>query len=247
MSEDPRITAAVHVDKVTKRFKGQQHPALRELSFRVDPGAAVALLGANGSGKTTLLRILATILTPDSGSASVAGFDAAGEAPALREQVGALLGSRGGLYDRLTVRENLTYFARLSGLSKHELGPRVEALATRFEVSSVLEARTETLSTGMRQRVSVLRALVHRPRVLLLDEPSTGLDLAAAGELQKTLRAIRDGGTTMLIATHDLHLAGETCNRLLLLHDGSLLRESEIVAGVSSEELRRSLLEEIAL
>lgn len=246
MREGQSITPAILVDRVTKRFKGQQRPALRELSFRVEPGAAVALLGANGSGKTTLLRILATILTSDSGFASVAGCDAAREAVSLRENLGALLGSRGGLYDRLTVRENLTYFARLSGLSRHELTTRVETLATRFEVSSVLEARTETLSTGMRQRVAVLRALVHRPRVLLLDEPSTGLDLAAAGELQETLRAIRRGGTTMLIATHDLHLATETCNRLLLLREGTLLREEEIVPGVTSEELRRSLLAEIA-
>lgn len=245
MREELPITPAVLVSSVTKRFKGQQRPALRELSFRILPGAAVALVGANGSGKTTLLRILATILTPDSGSASVAGCDALREPQRLRENLGALLGSRGGLYDRLTVRENLTYFARLSGLHREEIASRVEKLASSFEVRSILDAWTETLSTGMRQRVAVLRALVHRPRVLLLDEPSTGLDLAAAGELQDTLRAIRDGGTTMLIATHDLHLVKESCNRLLLLREGTLLRGEEIDGAVSSEELRRSLLGEI--
>lgn len=176
----------------------------------------------------------------------MAGFDVAREEEALRRSLGALLGSRGGLYDRLTVRENLSYFARLSGLSREEGNERVEALASRFEITELLEARTETLSTGMRQRVAVLRALVHRPKVLLLDEPSTGLDLAAAGELQETLRAVRHGGTTMLIATHDLHLARETCNRLLLLREGSLLREEGIDAAVSSEELRRGVLGEIA-
>jgi sodium transport system ATP-binding protein len=211
----------------------------------VEPGTAVALLGANGSGKTTLLRILATILTPDSGAASVAGFDVTREAGALRKNLGALLGARGGLYNRLTVRENLTYFARLSGLSREESYHRVEALARRFEVASLLEARTETLSTGMRQRVAVLRALVHRPRVLLLDEPSTGLDLAAAGELQNALRRIAESGTTMLIATHDLHLAGETCHRFLLLREGMLLRDDRIDGSVSSEVLRRALLAEI--
>lgn len=246
MREKHNITSAVLVDSVTKRFRGQERPALRELSFHVLPGAAVALLGANGSGKTTLLRILATILAPDSGSASVAGCDALREPERLRENLGALLGARGGLYDRLTVRENLTYFARLSGLPPEEIADRVESMATRFEVRPILDARTETLSTGMRQRVAVLRALIHRPRVLLLDEPSTGLDLAAAGELQNTLRTIREGGTTMLIATHDLHLVTESCNRLLLLREGTLLREAEIDETLTSEELRRSLLKEIA-
>lgn len=233
-------SGAVQFRDLTKRFPGQAVPALGGVSGRLEPGERVALLGANGSGKTTLLRILATALAPDGGAASVAGHDVVRQRSAVRRRLGVLLGSGGGLYKRLTVRENLSYFARLAAMPASLESRRIAELAARFRLEGILDQRVATLSTGMCQRAALLRALIHQPDVLLLDEPSTGLDLAAAGALEEMITSVGAGGTTVILASHDIHLVVATCQRYLLLHEGALIKDDRITC--ESDELRRQLL-----
>jgi sodium transport system ATP-binding protein len=234
------MQAAVAFRGLVKRFPGQLVPALGGVSGRLETGERVALLGANGSGKTTLLRILATVIAPDSGSAAVGGYDVVRERGDARGSIGALIGGRGGLYHRLTVRENLAYFARLAGIPRREEAKRISELTARFRLDEIADQRVATLSTGMRQRAALLRALLQDPEVLLLDEPSTGLDLAAAGALERMIKDVASTGTTVVLASHDIHLVTATCDRYMLLRSGEVIRDGAI--DPESGELRQKLL-----
>lgn len=225
---------------LVKRFPRQVVPALGGVSGLLEAGERVALLGANGSGKTTLLRILATVITPDGGNAAISGYDVVRERSGARGSIGALIGGRGGLYHRLTVRENLAYFARLAGIPRREEAKRISELTARFRLGEIVDQRVSTLSTGMRQRAALLRALLHDPEVLLLDEPSTGLDLAAAGALEQMIKDVASAGTTVVLASHDIHLVTATCNRYMLLRSGKVTRDEAI--DPDSGELRQELL-----
>jgi ABC-type multidrug transport system ATPase subunit len=180
--------------------------ALRPISLQVKPGEAVALLGTNGAGKSTLLRILATLLLPTRGVALVAGHDAAKEPAAVRRQLGYHSGTDLGFYARLTGRENLRFFGRLNHLSDAFLRLRIPALAERFELGESLEKQARTLSSGTIQRLSLVRALLHQPKVLLLDEPTRSLDALAAADFRKFLKSevLERQGTSLLFASHTL-------------------------------------------
>ena len=200
-------------------------PALRAISLDVAPGEAVALLGANGAGKSTLLRILATLLLPTRGAASVAGHDVVKDDSAVRMQLGYHAGTDQGFYPRLTGRENLRFFGRLNHLTGTLLESRINALAERFHCTGALGRQVRTLSSGTVQRLSLLRALLHQPSVLLLDEPTRSLDTIAASDFRRFLKAevVASRGTALLFASHTLHEIEFLADRVAVLHEGKLL------------------------
>jgi len=206
-------------------FAAATFPALRGISLEVAQGEAVALLGANGAGKTTLLRILATLLLPTKGHARLAGHDAVREPAALRKNLGYHAGNDQGFYARLTGRENLRFFGRLNHLQGALLDERIEALTQHFELKSAIDRQVRTLSSGTVQRLSLLRALLHEPRVLLLDEPTRSLDAIAAAEFRHFLKAevVQKRGASLLFASHTLPEIEFLADRVAILHDGKLL------------------------
>jgi sodium transport system ATP-binding protein len=215
-------SAGVVVERLVKTFGSTT--AVAGLSFRVAPGEIYGLLGPNGAGKTTTLRILAGILAPTAGEARVAGLDVAANALAVRRRLGFLTNTT-GLYARLTGHELLTYFARLHGLTPEAGEARMATLVRALGLEPFFGRRCEALSTGERQRLSIARAVLHDPDVLILDEPTAGLDVLASRFLRDFVRAERDRGKAVLFSTHYLAEAELLCDRIGLLHRGRLLAE----------------------
>ncbi len=199
--------------------------ALAGISFEVRPGEALALLGANGAGKSTLLRILATLLLPTQGHARIAGHDAVLDPRAVRRQLGYHAGSDSGFYSRLTGRENLRFFGRLNHLSNAAAKKRIASLATQFHLEEALDRQLRTLSSGTVQRLSLARALLHQPRVLLLDEPTRSLDAIAASEFRRFLKSeiLRSGDTSLLFASHTLPEVELLADRVAVIDAGRVL------------------------
>jgi ABC-type multidrug transport system ATPase subunit len=199
--------------------------ALDRISLEVHPGEALALLGANGAGKSTLLRILATLLLPTGGHAQIAGHDAVLDPRAVRRQLGYHAGSDIGFYPRLTGRENLRFFGRLNHLSNANAAQRIAHLAQLFHLEEALERQVRTLSSGTVQRLSLARALLHQPRVLLLDEPTRSLDAIAASEFRRFLKSeiLRRGDTSLLFASHTLPEVEQLADRIAVIDAGRLL------------------------
>lgn len=206
-------------------FASPSQQALRGISFEVNAGEAVALLGTNGAGKSTLLRILATLLLPTGGRAVVAGHDSAEEPAAVRRQLGYHAGSDLGFYARLTGEENLRFFGQLNHLSGACLRSRIAALSEQFALGGALQNQVRTLSSGTIQRLSLLRALLHEPKVLLLDEPTRSLDALAAADFRKFLKAqvLRRQGTSLLFASHALSEIEFLADRVAILNEGKLV------------------------
>jgi ABC-2 type transport system ATP-binding protein len=211
---------AIAVQALGRRFGERE--ALRDVTFSVAQGERLALLGPNGSGKSTLLRILATLLRPSSGGAAIQGHDVAGDPAAVRRCLGTAFQSP-SLDGKLTVTENLRFQGYLFGLSGRELAARIALLLERFGLTERARERAEALSGGMKRRVELAKTLLHRPAVLLLDEPSTGLDPAARREFWELLIGYqREAELTVVVATHLLDEA-DRCGRVALLHEGRLV------------------------
>lgn len=223
----------VRVEGLGKTFHDRARgpvAAVRDLSFEAGAGEIFGLLGPNGAGKTTTLRVLATILSPTAGRASVAGHDVVLDPSGVRASIGYLSGDT-GLYGRLTPREVLRYFARLNHYPAERLPARIEELVERFGMAEFADVRCDRLSTGMRQKVSIARAVVHDPPVLILDEPTAGLDIIVAESLLRFIDEIRSQGKCILFSTHVMREAERLCDRIGILHEGRLL------ASGSFEEL----------
>ncbi len=206
-------------------FTTPSSPALRGISLEVAEGEAVALLGANGAGKTTLLRVLATLLLPTRGSAQIAGHDAVSDPAAVRRHLGYHAGRDLGFYSRLTGRQNLRFFGRLNHLSDATIEERTRALGERFQLGEALDRQTRSLSSGTIQRLSLLRALLHQPKVLLLDEPTRSLDAIAASEFRRFLKTevLAGHGTSLLFASHSLPEIELLADRVAILQEGALI------------------------
>ena len=224
MGPEPSSTPAIEARGLTKVYPvpGREPvQALVGLDLACRRGEVFGLLGANGAGKTTALRIFATIQRPTAGSARVDGIDVTEDPLGVRRRIG-YLSSATGLYPRLSVRETLDYFGRLHGMPPDRLEQRIAELVAAFELGPVADRRCEALSTGQRQRVSIARAVLHDPPVLILDEPTTGLDVLAAGAMIDFIESRRAAGTSVLFSTHVLSEAERLCDRIGVIHGGRL-------------------------
>ncbi|RLI24896.1 ABC transporter ATP-binding protein [Candidatus Bathyarchaeota archaeon] len=203
------------------KFYGEKH-ALYNISFDVRKGEIFGLLGPNGAGKTTLIKILATLLLPSSGRALIEGLDVVKDAKKVRSIIGLYL-AESGFYYRLKIRDFLQFFGRLYGLSGIELRRRIQELLEFFQLEDKADEEINALSHGMRRKLHLARALLHNPSVLLLDEPTIGLDPISAKDLRDRLKQLSREGTTVLLSTHYMPEAEEYCDRVLLLNLGKVV------------------------
>lgn len=220
----------IRVEGLTKAFVGPDRSpvaAVDDVSFAADPGQIVGLLGPNGAGKTTTLRMLATLLSPDRGTASVCGHDVRTDGVGVRRSIG-YLSANTGLYGRLTAREMLVYIARLQGV--RAVDARVDHLLERFDIGRFANVPCDRLSTGMKQKVSIARALVHDPPVLVLDEPTSGLDVLVTEELMQFLIEARAQGRCIVYSTHILAEVERLCDRTVIIHRGRVLADRTLDA-----------------
>ena|SRR5579872_4700790 len=212
----------IQVEQISKTFhdkkRGEIH-ALDHASFEVKPREIFGLLGPNGAGKTTLMRLLATVLKPTSGTATINGHDIVQEPAAVRASIGFLSGDM-GLYGRITAREILKFFGKLGGLNGAALRERTEEVIARLDISRYADTRIDKLSTGMRQRVAIARTIVHDPPVLILDEPSYGLDVPSARLIENFVLEARNQGKCIVLSTHVMEEAEYLCDRIAVIHEG---------------------------
>jgi len=215
---------------LSKRFhdkkRGEIH-AVENVSFSCKPGQIYGLLGANGAGKTTTLRMLATILEPTDGTAVICGYDVVDDPEKVRANVG-FLSTATALYPRLTAQELVEYFGRLNGLDEATLKKRVDDTFNRLDMNSFRDRRCDKLSTGMKQKTSIARTLVHDPPVMIFDEPTLGLDIMTARTITAFIRECRDRGKTVIFSTHIMSEVEKLCDVIGIIHDGRLLAEGTL-------------------
>ncbi|MCD5325759.1 MULTISPECIES: ABC transporter ATP-binding protein [Pontibacillus] len=228
----------IEIHDVTKKFKTKKVSvtALNHVSFTVPAGKVVGLLGENGAGKTTLLRCIATLLTPTEGTITVDGFNAATNPNEVKRRIGVLFGGETGLYNRLTARENLTYFANLYGLSKHEAKVAIEELAVKFGMREYLDRRVGEFSKGMRQKVAISRTLIHDPDIILLDEPTTGLDITSSNVFRQMILQLKHQGKTILFSSHIMEEVQALCDSVAMIHKGQLVYKGNLNALYHEED-----------
>jgi len=213
----------VSAEGLTKVFRTRKRTirAAEDVTFQCPGGEIFGLLGPNGAGKTTTLRMLSTILTPTSGTASVVGFDVRTQPGKVREQIG-FLATETGLYDRFTARETLRFFGRINDLDKEVIRRRSDEIFDTLDMMPLADRRVGTFSTGERQKLSLARSILHDPPVLILDEPTFGLDVMAAHTVIETIRLFRGQGRTILLSTHIMRVAEKLCDRIGILYHGRL-------------------------
>ncbi|MCW5250344.1 ATP-binding cassette domain-containing protein [Streptomyces sp. SHP 1-2] len=219
--------SAVRTRALTRQYgggrKGTPVHGLRGVELGVEEGEVHGLLGPNGAGKTTLCRILSTVLLPTSGSAEVMGLDVARDADRVKRSIGIVFGGERGLYGRLTVRENIRFWAALYGLHGAVLRRRSDALLERMGLAERAADRVDTLSRGMKQRLHLARGLVSDPPVLILDEPTVGMDPVAAHDFRALIGELRQDRRTVLLTTHDMAEAAAVCDRVSLVDRGRVI------------------------
>ena len=220
------------------RERGGETVALENLSFSAAIGQVLALLGPNGSGKTTALKLISTILLPDAGSVRVNGCDTMKNARRVRQQVGIAVATERSFFPRLSARENLDFFAALEEVPARERRARIDEVLRETGLEEQADTLVMKFSSGMYQRLGIARALVKRPGVLLLDEPTRSLDAGTTAHFWTTVRAMARQQTTILLATHNFAEASAVADRLLLLHRGQLLADRSVHTGESAEALR---------
>ncbi|SER01902.1 ABC transporter ATP-binding protein [Piscibacillus halophilus] len=220
----------IEINEVTKRFQDKKKyvTALKHVSFTVEEGEVVGLLGENGAGKTTLLRAIATLLHPTDGTIKVAGYDTVKQPNDIKKKIGVLFGGETGLYDRLTARENLEYFASLYNLSKHETKVRIDELTKMFGMRDYLDRKVDGFSKGMRQKLAISRTLIHEPDIILFDEPTTGLDITAANVFRQLVHQLKQQGKTIIFSSHIMEEVQMLCDSVAMIHKGELIYHGNI-------------------
>lgn len=212
---------AIRTHRLTRDFPSVR--AVDSLDLEVPAGVVFGFLGPNGSGKTTTVRLLLGLLEPTSGSAEVLGHDVSREPQAVRAATGALM-EHSGLYERLTAQENLEFFGRAAGMSRSDVKARIQELLTPLDLYDRRGEQVGTWSRGMKQKLAVARSLMHRPRVVFLDEPTAGLDpVAAAGLREDLARLVTEEGVTVFVNTHHLADAERLCHQVGVVREGRLL------------------------
>jgi sodium transport system ATP-binding protein len=215
----------IEVVRLCKTFRdaaGRPVNAVDGVSFTAQPGEILGLLGPNGAGKTTTLRVLCTLLKPTSGTARVAGFDVVAQADDVRRHIG-FLSATTGVYDRMTAREMVEYYGHLYGLGGDKLESRVRELFDVLAMHDIRNVRGSKMSTGQKQKVSIARALVHDPSVLIFDEPTNGLDVLVQRSVLQQVKALRDRGKCIVYSTHNFREVEKICDRVAIIHRGKVL------------------------
>lgn len=226
------------------REDDQYFHSVRDVHFSCDKGEVLGLLGPNGAGKTTTLRMLSTALKPDEGSIEINGIDLVKKPLAGRKAIGFLSGST-GLYGRLTAKENIEYFAKLHGMDKRAIATRCEELFTLLDMHSFLDKRAENLSTGMKQKTNIARAVVHNPEVVILDEPTTGLDIMTTQTVIQFIKSLKEQGTPVVFSTHHLDEVALLCDRVSVIHQGITCFDGDLASFKQtgqSDELNQAFM-----
>lgn len=215
----------IEVESLSKDFRDLRQgrvTALHNVSFTVRPGEIFGLLGPNGAGKTTCLRILSTVLAPTAGTARVAGHDVVEDPQAVRCAIG-FMSNNTGIYDRMTAWEMVQYFGRLYGMQEEALNERLESIFGDLQMNDFRDQLCTKLSTGMKQKVSIARTIVHDPPVLIFDEPTSGLDVLVARSVIKTIERLREEGKCIIFSTHIMREVERLCDRIAVIHKGRIL------------------------
>jgi sodium transport system ATP-binding protein len=214
----------IQVKSLSKSFLDYRRgwvSAVADVSFECQPGAIFGLLGPNGAGKTTTLRMLSTVLRPTGGRANVAGFDVETQPEQVRAHIGYMSAST-GIYDRMTAWELVAYFGGLYGLTQARLAERMETIFGWLQMNDFRDLLCSKMSTGMKQKVSIARTIVHDPPVLIFDEPTSGLDVLVARVVLQKIAELRDQGKTILFSTHSMSEVEKLCDRVAIIHKGRL-------------------------
>lgn len=215
-------------------FKQKKVPALDNINFKVNDGEVVAIFGENGAGKSTLIRIISSILRPTSGTCTVNGYLTTKDPKSAKMETGLLLGAETGLYPRLTVYENIKYHADLYRVSEEQFYHRMQCFSKIFKMKDYLNKRADELSFGMAQKTAIARAFIHDPGVILLDEPTTGLDIASAMTMYDFINESREKGKTVVFSSHRSEEILKLADRLIVLKSG------RIVFSDSTKSLNRN-------
>lgn len=221
----------IRLENLDKQFKTIK--AVDGLTLEVSKGEVFGLLGENGAGKTTTLRLLATMLKPTGGTATINGEDLVENPDKVRESIGILFGGETGLYDRLSARENIAYFGQLNGMEKEELNARIDDLCKRLGMEEYMDRRAGKFSKGMKQKVAIARSIVHNPPIMLFDEPTSGLDVTAIRVVQEFIKELKNEGKTIIFSSHSMAEVEKLCDRVGVINKGKL------VAIGTLEELKR--------
>ena len=237
MREDPKsyfllptFPPVIHARQLSKTYadlRRGQFVALDQVSFDALPGKIYGLLGPNGAGKTTALRILSTMLRPSGGTATVNGFDVTTQPALVRRQIG-FVSANTAVYDRMTAWEMVEYFGRLHGMEGEPLRLQMERVFNRLQMNEIRDLLGSKMSTGMKQKVSIARAIVHDPPVMIFDEATVGLDVLVARALLKTVAELREHGKCIVFSTHIMREAEKLCDRIAIIHRGSILAEGTL-------------------
>ena len=215
----------IHVRDLTKTYRDLQAEAfiaIDHVSFDAMPGQIFGLLGPNGAGKTTALRILSTVLKPTSGTATINGFDINLEPEMVRHQLG-FVSNNTAIYDRMTAWELVRYFGLLYGMDQETLLVRMESIFEKFQMNEIRDLLGSKMSTGMKQKVSIARAIIHDPPVLIFDEATSGLDILVTRQVLNTIESLRDHGKCIIFSSHNMSEVRRLCDRVAILHRGSIL------------------------
>ena len=215
----------IELNKVSKIFNGKK--IINDVSFEVNTGNVTALIGANGAGKSSIIRLISTIYRQDMGDIRIDGVSTLDEPEKIRKKMGVLFGGDVYLYDLLTATENIMYFAMLQGVEKGVAQKRIDQLVEVFHMEDYIDRKVEKFSRGMKQKVAFTRALIHDPCILLLDEPSTGLDIEAIATVRSFIRNCKEKGITVLLSTHNINEM-ELCDNFVFLKNGSVTVSGKI-------------------
>ena len=220
----------IHVRQLKKTYSDLQKGdfvALDGITFDAKPGQIYGLLGPNGAGKTTALRILSTVLKPTSGIVMINGLDITAEPAKVRHQIG-FVSTNTAIYDRMTAWEIIRFFGLLYGMPEEQLQMKMEAIFERFQMNNIRNVLGSAMSTGMKQKVSIARAIIHDPPVLIFDEATSGLDILVAREVLKTIELLREHGKCILFSSHIMSEVHRLCDRIAILNRGQLLAEGPL-------------------
>ena len=241
---------SIQVKEISKNYKsnGQLIPAVKNVSFELYAGELFGLFGSNGAGKSTLIRLLATLLTPNSGTAIINGYDICHNPLQVRQNIGLAMAEERSFYGRLTVEQNLSFFAAMQNVPRHQIGQQVAKLLKMFDLEYKKKASFQSLSSGQRQRLNIARALLHNPPILFLDEPTRSMDVQTSDFVKGLIKHELVGrqGKTVLFISHELYEMDNFCDRVVILNKGQVQatgRPAELNAQIPRRALYRVVVE----